>query len=135
MITVQTTVRAPIELVWECFTTSDHIKKWNAASDDWHTTNAIVDLRAGGAFRYRMEAKDGSVGFDFSGVWVTVEPTNSLEQRLDDGRIVRVSFQVTDEGVSVTEEFDAEDENSEDLQRAGWQMILESFKRYVETKV
>jgi len=132
-ITVETIVNAPVERVWSCWTTPADIMKWNAASDDWHTTAATVDLRVGGAFSSRMEAKDGSMGFDFAGEYTRVEAPGLLEASFGD-RWMRVEFQSVDGGTRVREIFDAETENPEDMQRAGWQAILDSFKRHVEAK-
>lgn len=100
-ITVETTVAAPVEEVWRAWTTPDDIKQWNAASDDWHTTNATVDLRVGGAFSSRMEAKDGSMGFDFSGTYTKIVEHELIEYSLEDGRVVQVEFAAGDNGVTV----------------------------------
>jgi len=106
---------------------------WNAASDDWHTTAASVDLREGGAFTSRMEAKDGSMGFDFAGTYTRVEPMRLIEARFGD-RDLSVEFKETGTGVHVRETFDAENEYPEEMQRQGWQAILDSFARHVEAK-
>ena len=132
-ITVETTINAPIGRVWACWTTPADIAQWNAASDDWHTTAATVDLRVGGAFSSRMEAKDGSVGFDFAGKYTLVDAPARLEASFGD-RKMRITFQSTPTGTHVRETFDAETEHPEDLQRAGWQAILDSFRRHVEAK-
>jgi uncharacterized protein YndB with AHSA1/START domain len=131
-ITVKTTVVAPIEEVWKIWTTPDHIVKWNNASDDWHTPSAENDLREGGKFVYRMEAKDGSNGFEFSGVYEKVVPSSIIVYRLGDKRSVTVSFAQGDNGVLVTEEFTPEQTNSRELQQKGWQSILDNFKSYSE---
>src|SRR5262245_54350316 len=131
-ITVETTVAAPIEEVWRAWTTPDDIKQWNTASDDWHTTTAVVDLRVGGAFSSRMEAKDGSMGFDFAGTFTKVVPHELLEYSLGDHRVVVVEFIRGDEGVKVRETFDAEGTHTVEQQRAGWQAILDRFARHVE---
>jgi uncharacterized protein YndB with AHSA1/START domain len=132
-IDVETTVAAPIADVWRAYTTPADIKQWNAASDDWHTTAAAVDLRAGGAFSSRMEAKDGSMGFDFAGIYTKVEAPNLLEYSFGE-RTAQVAFTLATGGVNVHVSFDGEDTNSVEQQRGGWQAILKSFKRYVEAK-
>lgn len=135
MITVTALVNAPIKLVWDRWTNPAHITKWNYASDDWHTTRAENDLKTGGKFLSRMEAKDGSVGFDFEGVYTNVEPLKTIEYSMTDGRKVRVSFDAVGENATkVTESFDPESVNAEEMQRAGWQAILDSFKNYTEGK-
>lgn len=131
-ITVEALVRAPIDTVWEAWTAPAHITKWNAASDDWHTPHAEADLRAGGAFLSRMEAKDGSVGFDFTGTYTRVEPPHRLAYEIADGRAVSVTFAEEDDGVRIVETFDAETVHSEEMQRAGWQAILDRFVAYTE---
>lgn len=131
-ITVDTTVQAPIAQVWAAYTRPEDIVKWNAASDDWHTTKSDVDLRVGGKFCSRMEAKDGSVGFDFEGTYTAVEPNSLLEYSFG-GRTARIEFSESAGGVNVKVSFDAEEENSEQQQRDGWQAILNNFKRHVES--
>ncbi len=131
-ITVETTVRAPLDKVWRAWTTPDDILRWNAASDDWHTTAAAVDLRVGGTFSSRMEAKDGSMGFDFEGTYTEVVPQERIAYAMDDGRTVVVEFAAEEAGVRVREVFDAEATNPMELQRQGWQAILDHFARYVE---
>jgi uncharacterized protein YndB with AHSA1/START domain len=130
-ITVETTVAAPIEKVWDAYTTPNAIKQWNAASDDWHTTSATVDLRPGGAFSSRMEAKDGSFGFDFAGTYTQVETNKLIEYAFGDRR-AQVTFDDGAKGVRVQVTFDSESTHSEEQQRAGWQAILNNFTRYVE---
>lgn len=130
-ITVETTVHAPIAEVWRAYTTPEDITQWNAASDDWHTTRAAVDLRVGGEFSSRMEAKDGSFGFDFAGTYTKVEPNALLEYSFGDRTCV-VTFTPTADATTVRVAFDAEEENSVDMQRGGWQAILENFKKFVE---
>lgn len=131
-ITVRTLASAGLDRVWEAWNTPAEIERWNAASDDWHTTRSTVDLREGGRFLSRMEAKDGSVGFDFEGTYTRVEPKRLIAYRMSDGREAEVEFTEQEGGVLVTETFDAESENSPELQRAGWQAILDSFARHVE---
>jgi uncharacterized protein YndB with AHSA1/START domain len=133
-ITVETTVRAPLDAVWHAWTTPDDIVRWNAASDDWHTTSSSIDLRTGGSFRSRMEAKDGSMGFDFEGTYTDVIPHQRIAYVLDDGREVLVEFRPEGAAVRVRETFDAEETNPADMQRMGWQAILERFARYVEAR-
>ena len=130
-ITVEKNVRAPIERVWQAYTTPDDIVQWNAASDDWHTTKSSVDLRVGGAFSSRMEAKDGSVGFDFAGTYTNVVPHRLIEYSFGD-RVARVEFAEKPEGVNVRILFDAESTHSVEQQQTGWQAILNNFARHVE---
>src|SRR5215468_862590 len=132
-ITVETTVAAPIAEVWRAFTTPDDIKQWNAASDDWHTTAASVDLRVGGAFSSRMEAKDGSAGFDFAGTYTNVVPKRLVEYSFGD-RTAKVEFTEKSGGVNVRVSFDAETTHSIEQQQSGWQAILDNFARYVERR-
>ncbi len=129
-ITVETTVAAPIAEVWRAYTTPEDIKRWNAASDDWHTTAATVDLREGGAFSSRMEAKDGSFGFDFAGTYTKVVAPTRLEYAFGD-RTAQVEFAEGPQGVRVRVTFDGEDTHSVEQQRAGWQAILDNFARHV----
>ena len=130
-ITVETIVNAPVEDVWRAWTTPDDIKQWNTASEDWHTTRASVDLRAGGSFSSRMEAKDGSMGFDFAGTYTKVVANELIECSFGE-RALRVEFSAGAGGVTVRETFDAESTHSVEQQRGGWQAILSNFARYVE---
>jgi uncharacterized protein YndB with AHSA1/START domain len=132
-IVVETLVKAPITQVWSAYNTPDDIKQWNAASDDWHTTASTVDLRAGGAFASRMEAKDGSFGFDFAGTYTKVVPNKLIEYTFGD-RTGVVEFTEGAAGVTVRVTFDAETTHSEEQQRHGWQAILSNFTKYVEAK-
>lgn len=132
-ITVETTVTAPIEEVWRAWTTPDDIKQWNAASDDWHTTKSSVDFRVGGAFSSRMEAKDGSMGFDFAGTYTRIEKHKLIECSFGD-RVLLVEFTTGANGVAVRETFDAESTYSVEQQRQGWQAILANFAKHVESK-
>lgn len=132
-ITVETTVAAPIDRVWRAYVTPEDIKQWNAASDDWHTTAATVDLREGGAFSSRMEAKDGSFGFDFAGTYTKVVDQKLIEYAFGD-RKAKVEFSPIKSGVAVRVTFDSEDTHSVEQQREGWQAILKNFARHVETK-
>ncbi|RTL80252.1 MAG: ATPase [Hyphomicrobiales bacterium] len=130
-ITVETNVAAPIKEVWRAYTTPDDIKQWNAASDDWHTTAASVDLREGGAFSSRMEAKDGSMSFDFAGTYTKIVPQKLIEYAFGD-RKAEVEFTDGVKGVNVRVTFDPETTHSEEQQRGGWQAILNNFARHVE---
>jgi uncharacterized protein YndB with AHSA1/START domain len=132
-ITVETSVNAPIDKIWSAYVTPADIMQWNAASDDWHTPRASVDLREGGEFCSRMEAKDGSFGFDFAGTYTKIIPNELIEYEFG-GRRARVDFEPGENGVTVRVAFDAEDENSADMQRQGWQAILDNFKRHVEAE-
>lgn len=132
-ITVETLVRAPIERVWEAYTTPADIVQWNAASDDWHTTTASVDLCVGGAFSSRMEAKDGSFGFDFAGTYTEVVPQRLIAYAFGD-RTATITFDQKPDGVNVTVSFDAEPTHSIEQQRDGWQAILANFARHVQGK-
>lgn len=130
-ITVETNIMAPIGEVWRAYTTPADIMKWNAASDDWHTTAATVDLREGGQFSSRMEAKDGSFGFDFAGTYTNIRENELIEYAFGD-RHAQVEFADESDGTKVSVTFDAEDENPVEMQRGGWQAILENFRRHVE---
>ena len=132
-IAVETNVAAPIQQVWKAYTTPEDIKQWNAASDDWHTPSATVDLREGGAFSSRMEAKDGSMGFDFAGTYTKIIEHKLIEYSFGD-RMAQVEFTPGPKGVAVRVTFDGEQENSVEQQREGWQSILDSFARHVEAK-
>lgn len=131
-ITVETTVHAPVEKVWEYWTEPRHITKWSNASDDWHSPNAENDLRVGGRFLTRMEAKDGSSGFDFSGVYDEVRKNEFISYTLGDGRKVEITFISQENDTKVIETFEAENTHSIEMQEAGWQAILENFKKYSE---
>jgi uncharacterized protein YndB with AHSA1/START domain len=130
-IFVETNVRAPLERVWKAYTTPDEIVQWNAASDDWRTTKSSVELRVGGAFSSRMEAKDGSVGFDFTGTYTNIVPTRLLEYSFGN-RVATVEFIEMPDGVNVRVAFDAEATHSIEQQQSGWQAILNNFARHVE---
>ncbi|MCW9027900.1 MAG: SRPBCC family protein [Kangiella sp.] len=133
-ITVTTTIKADLNTVWDCWNNPEDIKQWNAASEDWHTTQSMVDLREGGKFTSRMEAKDGSMGFDFTGTYTKVDKLNRIEYVMDDDRAVSIDFKQTDQGITVTETFDADDEYEPDFQKQGWQSILDNFAKHVESK-
>lgn len=130
-LVVTTTVAAPIEKVWHTYNSPEHIVKWNAASADWHTTSATVELRVGGNFSSRMEAKDGSFGFDFAGTYTKVIENELIEYAFGD-RTAQVHFAKVADGVKVTVEFESEETHSIEQQQQGWQAILDNFKRYVE---
>ena len=132
LITVRNTVNAPVEKVWEYWTKPDHITKWNHASDDWHSPWAKADFSEGGSFSARMEAKDGSVGFDFGGVYDVIKPNEYIEYTIGDGRKVKVNFSKHGNTTDVEETFEAENTNPIEMQRGGWQAILDSFKKYTE---
>ena len=133
VITVESIINAPVEKVWEYWTKPEHIIKWNSASDDWHTPTAQNDLRVGGSFSSRMEAKDGSFGFDFGGTYDVVEDHKNIEYSLGDGRKVKIKFAPEGDGTKVTESFDAEGTHSIEMQQGGWQAILDNFKKYTES--
>jgi len=133
-ITVETFVNAPVDRVWSAYTTPDDIRQWNAASQDWHTTKATVDLREGGTFSSRMEARDGSFGFDFAGTYTRIVPLQLIEYSFGD-RTCAVEFMPVENGVTVRITFDAESENPEEMQRQGWQAILDNFAKHVEAKM
>lgn len=130
-ITVETTVNAPVGKVWAAYNSPEDIKQWNAASDDWHTTASTVDLRVGGTFSSRMEARDGSFGFDFAGTYTKVEPQKLIEYTMGD-RDALVEFEPQGHSTRVRVTFDAETQNPVEMQRDGWQAILDTFKKHVE---
>jgi uncharacterized protein YndB with AHSA1/START domain len=132
VITVQSTIEAPVEKVWELWNKPEHITKWANASDDWHTTRAENDLQVGGKFLSRMEAKDGSFGFDFGGIYDAVRENEYIEYTLGDNRKVKINFIPEGNQTKVVESFDAESTHSVEMQQGGWQAILDNFKRYTE---
>lgn len=132
MITVQNTINASIEKVWELWTGPEHVMKWNNASEDWHTPFAENDLKVGGKFKYTMASTDGTMRFDFEGIYTNVVNPSLIEYKLADDRKVKITFESQKNGVVLTEKFDPETENSEALQQQGWQAILDNFKKYVE---
>lgn len=133
-ITIETVVNSDIDSTWLAWNNPGDITRWNAASDDWHTTKSSVDLREGGKFCARMEAKDGSMGFDFEGTYSKIIDKKLIEYTLGDDRRVSVEFKEVNNGVKVTESFDAENEFDVELQRQGWQSILNNFAKHVESK-
>lgn len=131
-ITVTSVIKAPIAEVWEKWTKPEHITKWCFASDDWHAPKAANDVREGGRFSTRMEAKDKSAGFDFGGTYTKVDKHKKIEYSMDDGRKVSILFNETKDGVKVSETFETENENPREMQKEGWQSILDNFKKYAE---
>jgi uncharacterized protein YndB with AHSA1/START domain len=132
VITVENIVNAPVQKVWDYWTKPEHITKWNNASNDWHTPWAKNDVRVGGTFTARMEAKDGSMGFEFAGLYDVITPNEYIEYTMEDGRKVWISFTVDGDTTKVVERFEAENMNSIELQKGGWQAILDNFKKYTE---
>ena len=133
-ITVDTLGNGAVDEVWEAWNNPADIQQWNTAQEDWHTPRSTVDLREGGKFMSRMEARDGSVGFDFEGTYTRVVPKREIAYRMSDDREVEVQFIERGDGVLVKETFDPETENTPELQRQGWQAILDNFARYVENR-
>ena len=134
-ITVEATIHAPVEKVWSLYTSPEHIKKWNNASPDWHTPYAENDLRAGGKFLSRMEAKDGSFGFDLWGIYDEVKTNELIAYTLGDNRKAKILFKSHNNQTAVKVTFEAETENTIELQKEGWQSILDNFKKYAEANV
>lgn len=133
-VTVSTTVKAPIEQVWHTWSAPEHITQWSSASDDWHTPRAENDLRTGGTFSSRMEARDGSFGFDFGGTYDEVLEQEKIAYTLGDGRQVLIVFKTEGAYTHITQTFDAESENPVEMQQAGWQAILDNFRKYTEAQ-
>lgn len=131
-ITIETTIDSPVKRVWEAHTTPADIIQWNFASDDWCCPSAEVDLRLGGTYKARMEAKDGSFGFDFEAIYEELDPLNALTLAMGDGRKARTTFEPLGDKTRVTTIFDAETQNPIEMQRDGWQAILDNFKSHVE---
>jgi len=131
-ITIEASIHAPVEKVWKLWTGTEHITKWNQASEDWHTTKAEQDLKPGGDFSFRMEAKDGSFGFDFGGKYNEVKTNELITYTLGDGRNVKVSFAKEGNATKIVQVFEAETVNSLEMQKNGWQAILNNFKKYTE---
>jgi uncharacterized protein YndB with AHSA1/START domain len=132
-IKVEATVNAPVEKVWKLWTNPEHVTQWNHASDDWHSPRAENDLRPGGNFLYRMEAKDGSFGFDFTGTYDEVIPNEYIEYTLGDGRKVKTDFRAAEGTTKIVVVFEAEQTHTEEMQRQGWQAIMDNFKKYAES--
>ena len=131
-ISISVIIQAPINVVWECWTQPNHIINWNFASNEWHCPSAVNDLREQGHFSWRMEAKDGSAGFDFMGTYQEVQAPKFIAYILGDERRVTIHFEKTDTGIKLTEAFEALGEESVEMQRQGWLAILGNFKKYVE---
>jgi uncharacterized protein YndB with AHSA1/START domain len=132
-ITVKSTVQAPLEKVWKCWTEPEHIVHWNQASDDWHCPQAENDLQTGGKFSYTMAAKDGSFSFDFWGIYTEIIEHKMISSKLGDDRNLEIRFISDGDKTHVSETFDAETENTVELQQTGWQAILDNFKKYTES--
>jgi len=132
VVTIENTINAPVEKVWEYWSKPEHIVKWNSASDDWHTPRAENDLREGGKFVSRMEAKDGSMGFDFGGVYNVVRKNEYIEYTMGDDRKVKNNFTSQGDKTKIVVNFEAETENPVEMQKGGWQAILDNFKKYTE---
>lgn len=133
-VTIESTVNAPVDKVWASWSNPEDIKNWCAASDDWHAPKAENDLKEGGRFSTRMEAKDGSFGFDFGGVYTSVKENELIEYTLDDDRKVKIRFAPDGDATKIVESFEAEDINPVEMQQGGWQAILDNFKKYTEGK-
>lgn len=131
-IKVETIVNADADKVWEYWTNPEHVMRWNHAGDDWHSPKGTNDLKVGGRFNFRMEAKDGSSGFDFEGEYTEVETNKKISYKMDDGREVDVIFEDLGGKTKVVETFDPEKENPVDFQKEGWQSILDNFKKYTD---
>lgn len=132
IITIETVVDVPVQKAWTIWTTPEHITKWNAASDDWHTPSAENDLRIGGKFSSRMEAKDGSFGFDFYGTYDDVIEHKKIAYTIADVRKVEIRFEAQGNSTKITESFEAENVNPIEMQQRGWQAILDNYKKYAE---
>lgn len=132
-ITIKSTISAPVQKVWDYFNTPDHITKWNFAHESWQCPSSENDLRIGGKFKTRMEAKDGSLGFDFEGIYDEIIPGEKIKYYLDDGRNVEIQFQKIDgDTTKIIQIFDPEQQNPIEMQRDGWYAILNNFQKYVE---
>lgn len=132
-IKIETDIQAPVSKVWRFWTDPAHVRRWNSAMEGWHTPRAESDLSTGGRFNYRMEAVDGSMGFDYAGVYNEIIPETRIVLTLDDGRTVSVDFSGDGSVTHMEEEFEAENENPDEMQRQGWQNILDNFKKYTES--
>lgn len=131
-VKIETTIAAELQKAWDCYTQPKHITKWNAASEDWCCPKAENDLRVGGKYFARMEAKDGSMGFDFEALYNKIETLKHITYTIADGRQVTIDFEKRPDTVNIVVEFDAENQNSIEMQRQGWQSILDNFKKYTE---
>ena len=135
IITVEITINTTVNRVWKMWTSPEHIIQWNNASDDWHTPRAENDFRVGGSFLSRMEAKDGSFGFDFAGAYNEIKTHELIKYTLFDGRKVQIYFASGKDSTTIIESFEAENENPIEMQKTGWQCILNNFKKYVESSI
>jgi len=133
-ITVETTVNKDVNTSWDYWTLPEHITNWNFASDEWHSPRATNDIKTGGKFNYRMEAKDGSAGFDFEGVYDEVNTHKNISYSLGDDRKVKIIFESVEGGTKIIQSFDTEDVHAAEYQKAGWQAIMDNYKKYVESK-
>lgn len=131
-VSIEVNIKAPINIVWDAWNNPEHVVRWNHASEDWHSPSATNQFYVNGKFVYRMEAKDGSFGFDFSGTYLEIHEFRLVVTKLDDNRMVRTEFIESDDNVKVVETFEIEGDNSIELQRQGWLAILTNFKHYVE---
>ena len=134
-ISIQTTIHAPIEIIWECWTLPKHIPQWAFASNDWEANSIKNDVQVGGRFLTKMAAKDGGSGFDFSGVYTKIQQNELVEYDLDDGRHVSIEFKKSPQGIEITQTFDPDNEYPREYQASGWQGFLDNFKKYVESRV
>ncbi|WP_164122514.1 MULTISPECIES: SRPBCC family protein [Sphingobacterium] len=132
-IAIETQINARVETVWNAYNSAEDIMQWNHASDDWHCTSSINDLRVGGKFKNRMAAKDGSFGFDFEGTYTELSPFKKIAYTMSDGRKVEMDFESDKQQTKLLIRFEPEAENSIEMQRGGWQAILDNFKKYVES--
>jgi len=135
IIIVESTIKAPMEKIWSYWTESKHITQWYFASDDWHAPHAENDLHVKGKFRTRMEAKDGSAGFDFEGVYTRIEKYKAIDYTIPDGRKVKISFSDLGNKTKVVESFEPEKKNPPEVQKGGWQSILDNFRKYTESNL
>lgn len=133
LVAIEAHINARVETVWNAYNSAEDIMQWNHASDDWHCTSSINDLRIGGKFKNRMEAKDGSFGFDFEGVYTELKPFKRIAYTMSDGRKVEMDFESDQQHTRLYIRFEPETENPVDMQRDGWQAILDNFKKYVES--
>ncbi len=131
-IKINTKINAPIQKVWDYYNNPEHVTKWNAATEDWHSPKAVNDLKVGGSFNYRMEARDGSEGFDFTGIYDKIDINKFIQYTMTDGRVVKIQFNGDESSTAIEIEFDAETFNTIEVQKDGWQSILNNFKNYVE---
>lgn len=134
LITVEAIIEAPIDMVWDFWTKPEHVMHWNFASNDWHCPKANSDFNVGGEFHYIMAAKDGSLEFDFCGTFTKIIDKTFIEIFLEDGRELNIQFESVRNATKIIETFEPEEVNSMELQKQGWQAILNNFKAYAESK-